>query len=127
MDRILISGMQFFGRHGAHEHEAEHGQLFGVDVELYLDLRPPARSDDLGQTVDYGSVFRDVRAVVEGPTVRLVETLAERIAHHLLARYPVEAVTVRVHKPRAPIPGTFADVCVEIHRRRGETAPAGER
>lgn len=125
VDRILISGMQFFGRHGVNEREAEQGQVFGVDAELFLDLREAGRSDDLRWTVDYAAVFREVRAVVEGPPVRLVETLAERIAGRLLDRFPADAVTVRVHKPRAPIPGTFADVCVEIHRRRAGDGPRG--
>ncbi|BDG60466.1 dihydroneopterin aldolase [Caldinitratiruptor microaerophilus] len=118
MDRIVISGMQFFGRHGVHAHEAAHGQVFGVDVELHLDLAAGGVADDPGRTVDYGAVFAEVRSVVEGPRVRLVEALAEAIAGRLLERFPVDAVTVRVHKPRAPIPGTFADVCVEIHRRQ---------
>lgn len=130
MDRIVISGMQFFARHGVHAHEAAHGQVFGVDVELHLDLAPGGMAQGPGRTVDCGAVFAEVRSVVEGPRVRLVEALAEAIAGRLLGRFPVDGVTVRVHKPRAPIPGTFADVCVEIHRRQAARArqhPPGGR
>ena len=50
----------------------------------------------------------------------LIETLAERIAADVLADQPaLEAVTVRVRKPRAPLPGTFAWAGVEIRRERG--------
>lgn len=121
VDRIFISGMQFYGRHGVARHETEDGQLFVVDVEMELDLRPAASADSLRLTVDYGEVFTQVRAVLEGPPIRLIETVSERVAQRLLTHFPTLAgVRVRVHKPRAPIPGTFADVCVEIGRDRND-------
>lgn len=111
--------MQFFGRHGAHAFETETGQVFIVDLELRLDLAPAGQSDDLGRTVHYGEVFEAVQAVVEGPPKQLIEAVAESIAARVLAGFPlVRELTVRVHKPRAPIPGVFADVCVEITRGR---------
>lgn len=119
-DRIVISGMQFFGRHGVYTHETESGQVFGVDLEMQVDLRAAGVHDDLTRTVDYGAVFKEVRAVVEGPPLKLIEAVAERIAGRILQAFaPVTAVTVRVHKQRAPIPGTFADVHVEVVRSRG--------
>lgn len=69
-DRIVLTGLQFFARHGVHSFEAEQGQVFSVDVELELDLAPAGQSDSLDLTVDYGAVYRDVQAVVaEGPGV----------------------------------------------------------
>lgn len=119
-DRIVLTGMQFYGRHGFHAFELESGQVFGVDVEMKVDLRPAGLSDDLAMTVDYGAVFKEVRAVVEGPPLKMIEAVAETIAARILAAFPlVEQVTVRVHKQRAPIPGTFADVYVEVVRTRG--------
>jgi dihydroneopterin aldolase len=96
-------------------------QPFDVDVVLELGLAAAGRTDELSRTVDYGDVFRRARAVVEqGPHVALIEALAERIAADLLAAHPaVDAVTVRVRKPRAPLPGTFGWAGVEIRRERG--------
>ena len=37
---------------------------------------------------------------------------------NLLGRFPLEAVEVTVHKPKAPIEVTFADVSVTIYRER---------
>lgn len=119
-DRIVIAGMQFFGRHGVYAHETKSGQLFTVDVDMRLDLEPAGQQDDLALTVDYSAVFREVRAVVEGGPRKLIEAVAEGIAARLLQRFPpLQQVTVRVHKQRAPIPGTFADVYVEVVRCRG--------
>jgi dihydroneopterin aldolase len=118
-DRVILAGMVFAGRHGVLEVERREPQPFEVDVELALDLRAAGTTDELARTIDYGEVFEACRAIVEGPAVRLVETLAERIAVALLAGFPPAAeVVVRVRKPRAPLPGTFAWAGVEVRRLR---------
>lgn len=120
-DRIELRGMRFEGRHGVLPEEATEAQPFDIDVVLELGLAAAGTTDDLFRTVDYGDVFRRARAAVEqGPHVALIETLAERIAAEVLAAHPaIDAVTVRVRKPRAPLPGIFAWAGVEIRRERG--------
>ena len=120
-DRIELRGMRFDGRHGVLPEEATEAQPFDVDVVLELDLAAAGTTDDLARTIDYSDVFRRARAVVEqGPHVALIETLAERIAADVLAAHPaLDAVTVRVRKPRAPLPGAFRWAGVEIRRERG--------
>jgi dihydroneopterin aldolase len=118
-DRIELRAMRFAGRHGVLSFEAERPQPFEVDVVVELDLAPAGATDDLARTVDYGAVFSAARAVVEGPHVALIETLAERIAAAVLADSPpASAVTVRVRKPEAPLPGELAWAGVEIRRTR---------
>ncbi len=118
-DRIELRAMRFAGRHGVLPFEAEQAQPFEVDVILELDLAPAGTTDDLARTVDYGAVFAATRAVIEGPHVALLETLAERIAADVLAgSAPATAVTVRVRKPEAPLPGELAWAGVEIRRTR---------
>ncbi|SQC36820.1 Probable dihydroneopterin aldolase [Rothia kristinae] len=53
-----------------------------------------------------------------GPSVELIETLAHTMAQRILERFPVDAVELTVHKPKAPIEVTFGDVSVTIHRER---------
>jgi dihydroneopterin aldolase len=120
-DRILLADMVFHGHHGTLPAEHELGQPFVVSVELRLDLRPAGASDDLAKTVDYGEVHRMARDIVEGESVQLVETLAERIAASALENHPpVEAVKVRVAKPHVRLGDTvLAGSAVEILRRRG--------
>jgi len=118
-DRIVLEGMTFYGYHGDHPAERELGQRFVVDVALTLDLRPAGETDDLARTVDYVAVHRTAREIVEGEPQKLIETVAERLAAALLARFPVEQVWVRLSKPGAPIPhAVFSRVAVEITRRR---------
>jgi 7,8-dihydroneopterin aldolase/epimerase/oxygenase len=118
-DVVALRGLRGQGRHGWFDFEQEQGQEFVVDVELAFDTAAAARSDDLADTVDYGSVASAVLAVVEGEPVRLIETLAQRIADACLADPRVEQVTVTVHKPSAPLSVAFGDVTVTVVRSRG--------
>ncbi|MBA4495797.1 dihydroneopterin aldolase [Paenactinomyces guangxiensis] len=118
MDKIFFKQMYFYGYHGAYPEENRLGQRFYVDLELGLDLRPSALTDDLNKTVNYAEVYGAVRKEVEETQVQLVETLAERIADRLLQDFPIEQVLVRVTKPDPPIPGHYQAVGVEIFRSR---------
>jgi len=117
-DRIVLHNMVFQGRHGVLEHEQREAQPFHVDVELVMNLQPAAVDDDLAKSVDYGAVFDVTRQIVESTRFRLLEALAEAIAHEILADFPVHEVGVRVRKPQAPIDGTFDYAGVEIWRQR---------
>jgi dihydroneopterin aldolase len=118
LDRVMLRGLRGFGRHGVRPQERHEGQSFLVDVALGLDTRKAAATDDLADTVDYGSLAGRVAAIVEGEAVNLLETLAERIADLCLAEPHVEQVEVTVHKPFAPVDVPFDDVTVTIQRSR---------
>jgi dihydroneopterin aldolase len=117
-DTIRLSGIAAVGFHGVFEHEQRNGQPFLVDVVLHTDVAAAAATDDLALTANYGEVAGEVRDLITGDICNLIETLAERIAARILARFQVAAVEVTVHKPRAPIEVTFADVAVSIYRER---------
>ena len=119
-DRIIVEGIEFHGFHGVSAAEREVGHRFRVDLALELDLGPAGRSDDLEQTVDYAAAARAAQEIGTGPGVRLVETLAGRIAARLLEEFPlVEKVEVRVSKIHPPAPLLFAASTVAIRRTRG--------
>jgi dihydroneopterin aldolase len=117
-DRIELHGLRVRGYHGVLPEERRDGQLFGVDVMLEVDISAAADNDDLAATVDYARVARQVEAIVAGPPVDLIETLAVRIADACLAQPRVQSVEVAVHKPMAPIGLPFDDVVVRVRRAR---------
>lgn len=118
-DRIVLTGLEFWALHGVYEHEKATAQRFEVDLEVELDLAPAANLDDLALTVDYGAMAERVRAVMAGPPVDLLETLAERIAGAVLADFErVRAVVVRVRKPDVELVVPMAFTGVEIRRAR---------
>lgn len=118
-DKIILSGMVFYGFHGANPEEKELGQRFVVDLEVEYDLSTAGESDDLSDTVNYSRLYGIVKEVVEGPSLNLLEAVAQRIASNILERQPVQSVMVRLKKPEVPIKGSILDyAAVQIYRRR---------
>jgi 7,8-dihydroneopterin aldolase/epimerase/oxygenase len=117
-DRIVLTNMQFQGRHGYYDHELTTPQAFEVDVELHLDLQPAGLDDDLTKTVDYAEVYGATRQIVESTSFHLLEALAEAISHELLADFPIAEVGVRIRKPEVKLGGPLDHASVEIRRRR---------
>ncbi len=73
-------------------------------------------ADELSRVVDYEALARGIRALVAAQHVRLVETLAERIAEFCLEDPRVFTARIRVEKLEV-----FADAesaGVEVERRR---------
>jgi dihydroneopterin aldolase len=116
-DRIVLHNIRLDGRHGYYDHELERPQPFEVDVELVLNLQPAGIDDDLEQSVDYGKVYEIVRQIVESTSYRLLEALAEAIAHEILVAFSLVEVGVRVRKPAVQLGGPLDHAGVEIWRR----------
>ncbi|MAT08308.1 MAG: dihydroneopterin aldolase [Dehalococcoidia bacterium] len=116
-DRIQVKGMKFFGHHGITEEEQSIGQRIEVDVEIEADLKPAGRADDPNLTLDYTLIYQVTREVVEGKSVKLIETLAEAIADQLILKLEVDSAWVKVIKPNPPIDNSVIGyVAIEVQR-----------
>lgn len=120
LDRIELRGLRAVGRHGVLTEEKQRSQPFEVDLDLAVDLEAAGRTDELGDTVDYGAVSEAVAAVIAGEHVDLLETLAARIARvtFKVGGMSLEQVTVTVRKLRPPVPVDLGSTAVTITRRR---------
>jgi dihydroneopterin aldolase len=98
VDRILLEGMSFRGRHGVRPAEREQAQEFKVTVEVDCDLSEPGLTDRIEDTVDYRRIRTIVKDVIEGESQKLLETLAARIAAGVLELPRVAEVSVRIAK-----------------------------
>jgi 7,8-dihydroneopterin aldolase/epimerase/oxygenase len=127
-DRIELRGLRVHGHHGVFEHERRDGQDFVVDIFVWMDLTPAARTDRLEDTLDYGAMAERAAAIVGGPPCNLIEAVAGRVADDVFADVRVQTVEVVLHKPQAPIALDFADVAVVARRSRtvgrGRMVPA---
>jgi dihydroneopterin aldolase len=123
LDRIEIRGLRAFGYHGVLEDEQRHGQSFVVDLVLERELVTPAASDALAATVDYAGLAQRVGEAIAATRFALIEALAAHLADLALEAPGVEAVTVRVSKPEAPLSVHVDEVAVVLHR----TAAGAER
>ena len=100
---------------GVWRHEQGRRQRIRISLDLAVRETDTA-SDALEDVVCYQEVVDRVKEIVEGIRVKLVETLAERIAETCLADSRVWSARVRVEKLDA-IPEA-ASVGVEIERLR---------
>ena len=120
-DRIELTGLECFGYHGVFEEEKKTGQPFIVDVTCWLDTA--GIEDDLARTVNYAELADVAANIVEGPSRDLIETVAAEVAETAMQRFEIlHAIEVTIHKPKAPIPRTFADVAVVARRSRKRMA-----
>jgi len=121
-DKVSLLSLVVYGQHGVTAEEQAVGRPFEVDVEMRLDLRPAAESDDLTATVNYAEVAALVSQVNASGPFRLLEKFADRIATQVMAACPVEEVTVRVRKPHPPVGLLVGAAQVEITRANSGTA-----
>ncbi len=85
-------------KHGVFAKEKLIKQQFKLDIVLHLNLSSAASSDDLHNTIDYGSVYEDVRLIVEEHSYNLIEKLAQTVADAILGKYPIDKVEIGVYK-----------------------------
>ncbi len=99
---------------GVHRHEEDRPQPIRVNIDLTVAESGAPIEDKLENVVDYEHVVNGIRAIVAEGHLRLVETLAERVAAFALEDARVHAVRVRIEKLK--IIEDAASVGVEIER-----------
>src|SRR4030067_769915 len=119
MGVIRLHNMTFYGYHGISAAEQKTGRRFEVDCELFVDIDKAAKSDKLGDTIDYTKVYNLVEDIIQKNRFALLETIAVRLANILLKNFKIKEVLVRVRKKIPPIPGNLDHIEVEIRRKRG--------
>jgi dihydroneopterin aldolase len=115
-DVIELRGLRALGICGALPEEQERVQPLEVDLDVVADLALAGRTDDLGDTIDYGALAAAVEQVITTERFTLLERLAERITEVVLAVDGVLAVTVSVRKLRPPVPQQLSTSGVRITR-----------
>jgi len=121
-DRIHLRDLRVRAIVGIHPWEREKPQDLVINLTLFGDLERAATSDEIGDTVHYGTLARAVVAHAQSAGHRLIETLARELARIALD-LGAERVIVRVDKPLAVEHAAAASV--EIERSRADFAPRG--
>ena len=116
-DFIKITNLEIYAYHGVLEEEKQKGQVFFVNLKLYMLLRKPGLSDALVDAVNYDEVCSLVVDVFTKEVYDLIEKAAEKTVEALLKQFPaLEAVEMELRKPDAPITCAPEDVSVNIYR-----------
>lgn len=119
MDRIHITGLLVRGIIGINPEERAKRQDVMVNVTMWADTGPAARSDDIEDAVNYRTVGKAIIAHVEAGEPMLVERLVAEIARICFETdQRITEAEVTVEKPGAL---RFAEsVGVTIRRTREE-------
>lgn len=121
-DRIFLRGLTAECVIGFIDWERRVKQTVVVDLELPVDCRHAAVTDDVTDTVDYKKVSKRVLAFIEASEFKLVETLAQRLAMLILEEFAIEWIRLSINKPGAI--RNSRDVGVSIERTRADLSAA---
>lgn len=117
-DEIFIKDLLVRAIVGINEEERVNLQDILINIVLYVNTRPAARSDDIEQAVNYRTLTKHIMDMVEASQFFLVEKLTTEIIRLCLADKRVERARVSVEKPTAL---RFArSVGVTIERAQGD-------
>jgi FolB domain-containing protein len=97
-DKIHIEQLEVFTRIGVPEEERANPQKLTVSISFWPYQQPGDVADHIGRAVNYSAVAEETKNFVRDQSVSLVETLADRLASHLLKSFPIQKVTVELRK-----------------------------
>lgn len=100
-DTIFVRGLEVRTIIGVDEPERREEQTVVLDLELACDARAAAAKDDVKDALNYRTVAKAALAFTAKSRYRLVETLAERLAEHLMKAEGVRWIRLRIAKPGA--------------------------
>jgi 7,8-dihydroneopterin aldolase/epimerase/oxygenase len=97
-DEIHIERLEVFTRIGVPEEERANPQKLAVSVSLWPHQKTGDMTDNIEQTVNYSAVAEETKNFVRDQSLNLIETLADRLAMHLLKTFPIQKVTIELRK-----------------------------
>ena len=101
-DEIHIEQLEVSARIGVPEQERATPQRLSVSISFWPYQQTRDLADKIGDTVNYSAVTDETKNFVRDQSVSLIETLAHRLAGHLLKTFAIQKVTVEVRKFALP-------------------------
>lgn len=83
---------------GVYPEEKLTKQDLMIDLRLETDFSKSVESDSLHDTLDYDKIASLCQTIANQQHYHLIETLANRIAQHILKEFPVHSVNIKVKK-----------------------------
>ena len=100
---VAVENYKLKGKHGVFDYEREKDQPFIVSI--WVTLKEPAQNDEIETSVDYGFLQRTVHDIVtQGDSVKMMETLCDKIIKTVSGHLNIAGVKIRIEKPQAPMP-----------------------
>ena len=100
-DEIHIEQLDVFTRIGVPEEERAKPQRLTVSISFW-PYQTSDLADHIERTVNYSTVTEETKNFLRDQSVSLIETLAERLASHLLKTFPIQKLTIELRKFALP-------------------------
>jgi 7,8-dihydroneopterin aldolase/epimerase/oxygenase len=97
-DRIHIEQLEIFAHIGVPEKERATPQRLTVSISFWPYYEQRDMADKIDNTVNYSIVAEETKNFVRDQSINLIETLADRLATHLLTTFRIQKVTVELRK-----------------------------
>ena len=97
-DEIHIEQLEVSGIIGVSEHERKTPQRLTITISFWPRQQTRDMADKIGQTINYAIVAEETQRFVSHQSVNLIETLADRLAAHLLKNFPIQKIMVEIRK-----------------------------
>ena len=95
---IHIEQLEVFTVIGVLEHERKGLQRLTVSISFWPYQQTRDLADTIDHTVNYSAIAEETKRFVRDQSVNLIETLADRLAAHLLENFPIQKITVEIRK-----------------------------
>ncbi len=99
--KVFLKGLVIDAYIGAYDYEQNAPQPLRIDLEISVVEPTNPASDRLEDVVCYNKLMQGIKAIIAEGHIKLIETLAERIADLALSHHMVLSVSVRIEKPGA--------------------------
>jgi len=97
-DVIRIEQIELLAHIGVPDDERAQPQRLTINIAFWPNKSGAELNDDIAQAVNYAAVCAEVRKFVGGRSDKLIETLADALAFHLLDMFEIRRITIELRK-----------------------------
>jgi dihydroneopterin aldolase len=97
-DEVHIEQLEVFTVIGVLEHERKGLQRLTVSISFWPYEETQDLADNIEKAVNYSAVAEEAKRFAREQTVDLIETLADRLASHLLKAFPIKRISIELRK-----------------------------
>ena len=116
-DVIRIEQIELLARIGVPDDERSQPQRLTISIAFWPNKSGSELNDDIAWAVNYAAVCAEVRKFVAERRDKLIETLADKLAFHLLEVFGIRRITIELRKYILP---DVEFVSVTVTRERAE-------
>ena len=109
---LKIEDIKLWARVGVLEHERELGQLFSLEVYLWIDFENCSLNDDIKKTVDYSKLVKILKDHSKRINCLTIEKYSNEILNIINQEFVLKKVKIILTKCSPPITGFDGKVSI---------------